>query len=401
MSPLKKQRGLATLAISIILLILITLASLYLGRTLIQEKTLVGNDIRAKQAFEAAEAGIAVAQEYFVKGIAENTADGKYEIFASVAGEPDDSFRGTLGDNRFEVTLEEVEIDGIIAMAITSTGISSDGSARKTVHSDIVALNPLPNIPDNPISTKGAFIIGGSATVTNTEGHSTIWSGEDVDVGSNNSTKTEVANPNDDGYPACMDIPNACSTMQSSNREMAGLDIIEHDTDLANLTAEEMFINFFGIAPSSYKETMATRVIDPLNPSESRGDCGNSWDGCAHLAQNEVVWVEGDLVAQGKTVGCAVAVTGSNSCAEADEAPSIVIVNGDAEFSGTPHFYGILFIMGNLNGTGNMTVHGAMISAGQGHTGSGSLDAYYNSRLLEKLQSNGPRAVSAGSWKDF
>ncbi|KGJ88254.1 PilX N-terminal domain-containing pilus assembly protein [Thalassotalea sp. ND16A] len=396
-----KQQGMVVLALSIILLILISAVSIYLARTLLFEQKLTNNSIRAKQAFEAAEAGYAVAQEYFIKGIIDNTAEGKYQIFASIVDGSDDSFRGTLADSSFAVTLTEIDVDGLIAIGISSTGTSADGTASKTIASDVVALNPIPNIPDNPISTKGAFAIGGSGTVHNSEGHSTIWSGGNVDVGSNNSTKTLIADPNGTNYPACMDIPGECATIESSNRDMAGLDIVEHDSDLANLTAAEMFANFFGMTPAAYKETMATRIVDTNNPGQATGDCGNSWGGCVNMALNEVVWYEGNVSENGGSVGCATKVTGNNVCAAANEYPSIVIINGDASFKGTPHFYGILFVMGNVTGTGNMTLHGAMVTAGQANTGNGSLDIYYNSRLLESLESIGPRAISSGSWKDF
>ncbi|WP_371186428.1 PilX N-terminal domain-containing pilus assembly protein [Thalassotalea maritima] len=401
MVSIHKQRGLATLTISIILLVLITIVSLYLARTVLQEQKLVASDTRAKQAFEAAEAGLAIAQQYFMKGIANNTADGKYEIFASGAGVGDDSFRGSLGENRFSVTIEEMEIDSMLALRITSTGTSSDGTASRTLVNEVKALNPIPNVPDNPLNSKGAFVIGGSATVSNSEGHSSIWSGGDIDVGSNNSTKTLIADPNDPAYPGCMDIPHSCALIESSNREMAGLDIIEHDSDLANLTTEEMFMNFFGMSPSSYKETMATRIVDTANPSESRGDCGNTWAGCVDMALNEVIWIEGDVSETGASVGCAVSLTGSHVCSDADELPSIVIVNGDVDFSGTPHFYGVLFVMGDMIGAGNLTIHGAMMVAGNVSTGTGSLDAVYNSQLLEKVQQIGPRAGVAGAWRDF
>ncbi|OUS30403.1 hypothetical protein A9Q98_05270 [Thalassotalea sp. 42_200_T64] len=396
-----KQQGMVVLALSIILLLLITSVSLYLARTLMFEQKLTNNGIRAKQAFEAAEAGYAVAQEYFIKGIEDNTAEGKYQIFASIADGDDDSFRGTLSDSSFAVTLTEIDVDGLIAIGISSTGTSADGTASKIIASDVVALNPIPNTPDNPISTKGAFTIGGSVTVHNSEGHSTIWSGGNVDVGSNNATKTLIADPNGANYPACMDIPGECSTIESSNRDMAGLDIVEHDSDLANLTSDEMFANFFGMTPAAYKDTMATRIIDPANPGQASGDCGNSWSGCADMALNEVIWYEGNVDETGSSIGCATKVTGNNVCSQTNQYPSIVIINGDATFSGTPHFYGILFVIGNLNGTGNMTLHGAMVTAAEANTGNGSLDIYYNSRLLENLETIGPRAISSGSWKDF
>ncbi|WP_185962648.1 PilX N-terminal domain-containing pilus assembly protein [Thalassomonas sp. M1454] len=395
----KQQQGMAVLVISIILLVLITLISLYLARSVLVEQKMVSNDFRARQAFDNAEAGLALAMEAI--------SDDKYwdedgnvlGVFDLDAGDGiNDSNTGDLDNGSVSINVITVVINELDAYTIESTGLSDDGTASRTVTADMRALNPLPNIPDNPLSTKGTIILGGSATIHNPEGHSTIWSGGDVDVGSNNSTETTIADPSDPNYPRCMD-DGSCNTVETSSRDKIGLDIIEHDSDLANLTAAEMFENFFGMSPERYKEVMSDVII---GGPDARGECGNTWNGCVDGSQNDIIWYDGDVSENGGSMGCAQIITGGNVCAENDQRPSVLVIDGDLDLQGTPHFYGIVYVMGSILGTGNSTFHGALIVAGDlANSTSGSLDAHYDSSLLKKIKDNGPKAVGAGSWKDF
>jgi hypothetical protein len=233
------------------------------------------------------------------------------------------------------------------------------------------------------------MIISGSATVHNSEGHSTIWSGNDVDLGSNNSTSTEVPDIGDAGYPACMDIPMTCALVSASNRLIAGVDVIENDSSLGSLSDDEFFENFFGTNPTTYRASMVTVDVAAADTAD------------AELATHEVVWIEGNASFNGGTFGCTTNVTGSNVCPTANTKPSIIIVNGDASFSGTPHFYGILFVRGNVSAGGNTTIHGAMVVGGNASSTGGSLDVWYSSNVLAGTALAGASTGSAGTWKDF
>lgn len=54
---LQRQKGVVALAISLILLLLVTIGTLYVARTVTTEQRISANDTRSKSAFEAAEAG--------------------------------------------------------------------------------------------------------------------------------------------------------------------------------------------------------------------------------------------------------------------------------------------------------------------------------------------------------
>jgi hypothetical protein len=381
--------GAVTLAVSMAILVLSTLVTFNVSRAILMEQKITNNEQRAVQAFEAAETGMLQAFAY-LSGNPDVDNNGVIDpVFDTNADGIGDTNTMAVGTGSVTVTVTDLAGD-MSRLRIVARGFSDDRSATRTITQQMVSLQALPNTPANPVISRGSVVISGSATVHNQEGHSTIWSGGDVDLGSNNSTSTEVPDMTHPGYPACMDFPGTCVLATASNRTMAGVDVIEHDSSLGSLTATEFFQNFFGMTPQQYRERMVT--IDTS---------GAAAGAAMNLAQNEVIWVEGNHSFNGGTVGCTTAVTGNNVCPVANRRPSIVIVNGDASFSGTPHFYGMLFVMGNSSSTGNVTIHGAMAIGGSASSSGGSFDIWYNTNILARASMSGAAASSAGTWKDF
>lgn len=387
-TSLKTQTGAVVMTLSVIFLLLTASVTLYLVKTVLLEQKITNAQERGNLAFEAAEYGLSAAINYLTEDADRNNDSVVDTNVFDTSGDGVGDTNTIAVDRQSVVVTVNATDEGMI---ITSQGFSDDGSATRTIVQGMKVIDALPNVPDNPLTTRGAVTISGSATVHNPEGHSTIWSGGDVDIGSNNSTATYIADPSDASYPGCMDSPMTCAESKTSNKTTVGLDILEHDSNLANLSSEEMFQNFFGMSPAAYREVMVSMDLA----------AGDDFSAAADLATNEIIWYEGDATISGMTVGCETSVTGNNVCSLADEAPSIVIINGNATLSGTPHFYGIVFVMGDISLSGNTTIHGSLVVAGVTNNTSGSLDIYYNSRLLENTGSNGPLARSSGTWRDF
>jgi len=387
----KNNHGFVTLTVSLILLIAVTLISMFSVKSISLENKITNNSYRSDIALQAAEASVASAINYLsvdpdVDG--DNAIDSVFDTDGDGLGDINEM---DISSARAVITVDDISGGNMTLMQVSSTGFSDDNSARRVISMVVANVDPLPNTPDNPMTTRGAVVINGSATVHNPEGHSTIWSGSDINMGSNNSTSTNVADPGDTGYPGCMDTPMACDTVSSSNRLTAGLDIIEHDSSLGALTPEEMFINFFGMDPVTYRDSMIS--IDSTTATANVD---------AHLANYEVIWVEGDASISNITMGCTSAQTGANLCPVAETKPSVLIINGDLELSGSVQLYGIVFVMGNLDASANATIHGAIISAGDlSNSAGGSLDVWYNSDILASLDRAGPLTGVAGSWRDI
>ncbi len=394
------QQGVATLLVSLVVLTTITFISLYTARTVMVEQKISTNEYRSRMAFEAAETGAEFAIAYIIDG-RDRDSDGQLPgsdadefLFDTDADGTTDSNTMTLPNgSSVAVSMQNADDGDLTATEITAQGWSDDGTATRTVTQTVAVVSPLPNAPENPLTTRGTVVINGSATVHNPEGNSTIWSGGDVDLGANNSTSTEVADPNDIDYPDCLGQPlDPCDLIQASDRYVASLDIIEYDSSLSNLSNSDFFTNFFGVSPEVYRETRATMDIDIA--------AGDSIDQI-HLATNEYIWVDGNLNVNGKTVGCSQAMTGSSLCPQANWGPSILIVDGDLNLSGGPHFYGLVFVTGNVNINGNATFQGAIVTQGDTTNTTGSLDVWYNSALLDLIAQGGRPAGGGGSWRDF
>ena len=391
------QTGSATLAMSLILLILITMVSVYTSRTVLLEKKISANDFRERQAFEAAESGLTTAISYLASaGGFDKDNDGVLDpVFDTDADGVGDTNNLVYSDNS-SVT---VTLNGAFpSFELQSVGLSDDLTATRTVQSLVATVDALPNAPDNPLTTRGTVIINGSATVHNPEGHSTIWSGNDVELGANNATATNIANPTDPGYPTCMDTSMTCSTTRSSSKVAIGLDVIEHDSSLGNLTPAQMFQNFFGTSMANYRESRVSLDVLAANANNLATDAASPG---VHLGAGEVIWVEGNTSLNKTTVGCEVAVTGGGTCPAASVNPSIIIINGDLETSGTPHFYGLLYVVGDINMSSSTNVMGAAIVSGNTSSTSGSLDVWFNSDVLNQVRDNGPLAGAPGSWQDW
>jgi hypothetical protein len=375
------------------------MVGVYTSRTVVVEEKIAGNDFRARQAFEAAESGLHIAMAYIGEaGGADKDENG---IIDQVFDTDDDGI-GDIDsmtfDNSSSVT---VTLTGAFPqIGIQADGFSDDRTATRTIRATGSTADALPNRPKNPLTTRGTVIINGSATTHNPEGSSTIWSGSDVELGSNNASATNIANPSDPGYPLCLDTPMTCSTTRSSSKVAIGLDVVEHDSSLLNLTPEQMFENFFGLSSVNYRESRVTLDVDAADVNNL---ATNETDPGIDMAAGEIVWVEGDAVlSDNLTVGCTKKITGNQTCPNASLDPSILIINGDLTSNGTPHFYGIVFVIGNIDMSSNSTVTGALVSSGDlTNDAGGSLDIWYNSDVLDDVRNNGRLAAAPGSWHDW
>lgn len=389
-----QQRGVATLIMALIMLLLIAMITAYTSNTVLLEQKISNNDYRARQALEYAESGIATAVEYISQNPDRNNDNAPDRVFDTNNDGIGNETGVAIGNGFVTVTVTAVG-GNINQLQIVSTGLSDDRTASRAITQVISTLNSLPIAPGSPLTSKSAVVINGSATVTNPEGSSTIWSGDNVNLGANNATATNIANMTDANYPGCMDSPMTCSTVSSSNRVTIGLDVIEHDSSLSNLTDDQFFQNFFGLTPANYREAMD---ITPVNAADAGA--------AMNLSTNEILWVDaggpGNPVSVNNiTFGCSRAMN-NRLCTDNPLKPSIVIIDGDLDLNGSSSFYGVVFVTGNLNVSGNNTFYGAVVAGGTitSNVG-GSLDIFYHSGIVSSASGLGPYASSSGSWRDF
>jgi len=392
----------ASLLISLVLLIGITTVVLVTAHTTAREQRLSANDMRAKAAFEASQAGLDFALSYFnsTDGMdqdSDGTADtltanavdltnpggdvvGSYQVaFCDAATDPDTLDCGSVNACTTPGDLNEA--------LVFSCGWSDDDTAVQRMVQTVEQRPALSDPPTNPLSSRGGVNVGGSATVTNYFNNLTIWTGNSLDnIG--NSGKTyirdpDVATPSQDTVPP--DPPTTCTDdgtyICTTDSNTTGPDVIANDTAISQLTTEEYFQNYFGDDPEVYQKYRTTMEVDDNDASlPDVSDLGGE--------TNEIIWVEGD------------AGFASNSTLGTRDDPVVLIVNGDASAAGNVTVNGFMYVLGDMEGSGNFKVNGSLIVDGT-VGGTGSLDVVFDPEAVSNAGNITPPASMSGSWRDW
>ena len=358
----RTQRGAVTLLVSVVLLIAVTLIVLTTSQTVITEKRIISNQERAKQAYEAATAGLSYGAAYFQANGADADGDGSIDTLLSA---PSWTYVSGASGPSYRVQFVQVDAGSFGRVEIQAQGRSDDQSAIRSLSETISGTPAVANAPNNPLTSRGFVDLKGSGTITNLESTLTIWSGDSIDV-TGNSPKTVIKHPTADGG------------IESTNKNNKGVDIVDNDPNLSTLTDDEYFQNFLGSAPTDYKDSVAREILDPAVTSVT------TLDGM----KATVIWVSGD------------AEFVSNTEIGTEDDPVILVVDGNMDGAGTVTVNGILYITGDWSGAGNLTVNGAAVVKGN-VDGTGSLDVVYDSDLLDNLGTVGKAVAMPGTWRDW
>lgn len=376
------QRGAVTLLASLSILMVITIMTLVSTEIYTVESRSSANQVRERQALEAAMTGFERAMAYINENsgpdadcdmtdpntcVADSiaspaspvsvTSGGSYavEICSATTSLPSDP---TTACNAARYSYNKFK-----KLLIYARGWSDDGTGIRHIVAVTENAPGVANAPGNPLTTKGTAVINGSGDVTNPEGRSTVWSGQSVDF-TNANFKTNILSPSGEGV------------IESSRAGNPGPDVIENDGNISNVSGDAFFANFFGTDPASYKQLYANHTFNSSDINSQDGTVGRS------------MWAEGDAAPSGNPV-----------FGSADD-PVILIINGNLDISGNITVNGLLYVIGDMNGTGNVTVNGAVVVQGSTDV-SGSFDVFFDSDLLSGLGQVGQATVTPGSWKDW
>ena len=398
----RRQRGMASLLISLVLLVGITIVVLVTAHTTAREQRLSANDMRAKAAFEAAQAGIDFGLSYFNSpdgmdqdndgtvdtltasavdlNAPDGTVVGSYQVaFCDVATDPD-----TLDCGSVNACTSPADLDEAL---IFSCGWSDDDTAVQRIIQTVERRPAISDPPTNPLSSRGGVDVGGSATVTNYFNNLTIWTGQSLsNIG--NSGKTFIRDPaisTPSLTTAPPDPPTTCSNdgtyICTTDKNTTGPDVIANDTAISQLTTDEYFENYFGDEPDVYQEYRSTIEVDDNDASlPDVSDLGGE--------TNEIIWIEGD------------ADFASNTTLGTRDDPVILIVDGNTSSSGTVTVNGFMYVLGDMSGSGNFQVNGSMIVDGT-VGGTGSVDVVFDPEAVANAGNITPPASMSGSWRDW
>lgn len=408
------QTGSSTLLISILLLFAASIIVIGVSRTTIIEQRISANEMRARQAFEAAQTGIDHALDYLTATVSEvvpgadrdndNIADtvtaltyvspATYRFAYCDPTSGSASCPDSVGAPICDLLNNETNADGVSESVylktplIASCGWSDDAVGRRLIRQNAGTVPAIKSGPTSPLITKGPVNVTGSATITNYYNNLTIWSGGSL-TSIGNSGKTYIRNPNleppNDTYPPPESNDNNCGAssnsqcyVQVTDKTTIGPDVIAKDPSLNSLTDALMFQNFLGANDiKDYRNNIAT--MDIKNSEVDILDDGD--------VKGQSVVIEGNTTLPNGTIG-------------SRDRPVVLIINGDWQ-GGNVTVYGVVYVMGDINVAGNPKVYGAVVAQNQ-VTGTGSLDIIYDPYAVKNAKDHtGRSGLISGSWRDW
>ena len=413
-----RQRGVATLLVTMVLLLALALIVLHTNRGAIMEQRLSANEIRTKQAFAAANAGVAHALAYMRKGGIDQDKDGVVDVVTSNtltrSGGQSSFYKALYCDplqiphtfcpsthtTAFSCTLPPSgSPQPVVPMKLTKVAMigcgwsDDDSSVQRMVQ--LGGMTPsLGGTVVAPITSRGtANLLTGGASIQNYFSDLTVWSGGGL-LGQSNTGKTfirntatnPIAGPADPyravgNSPACNNPPAGyqCSTQGST----LGHDTVLGDTSLSSMSTDGFFQYLFGQTPSAYREGTASWVVDPAGALATRD--ATILDSIVDMRDNSI-WVEGNASLPGN-VGT-------------PDHPVILIVNGNLDLGGSAVINGMVYVTGTITGSGSPTIFGGIASGGDANV-TGNLKVVFDPIVLDKVTNLGKAAQLPGSWRDW
>ena len=401
-NPLNRQRGAATLLVTVVLLSLITLVSVYITKLGLLEAKTGANANRAKEALHHAQAGLDYGSMMYADS--SSWTGGSVALSSGVTVTASAAISGSL-------------------LAIQATGNSVDGTGAANVQESygripLVDFGELPPLMSNGnFPPSGTFSIvgnpnGGGTGVPvsawveeGTTGGGASWQNCNMDeflYDGNNASETKITHS--DGFVQC----DRCRCQQADTYLCDAKDVSDPSECIdvvEDVDIPDVFQNTFGFAPEdggweAYKNLAATEVAcGDLNTTI--GD--QFYSGGSKEGQLPLLWVEGN---------CSVGDTGSY------DSPVIIVVHGDLTINANSEVFGIVFAFSDvyspapsnenfdLKINGGPVVYGVILVNADVDLPNGSFTLVYSQNILEKLSNVGGNEFfvigrRAGTWTDF
>ena len=368
-TPMKNQRGAMVLLSVVLLLIMVTLVTLYTGRIKSFEHKIMLNAQNKQLAFSAAESGL---MRSFGVLSEDKSWDG-----AALTETLDSDSTFTASGSRANIVRASTTMTLI---SLNSTGISADGLSSVTVNEQALKYSILANLPDVPLIVAGGLAASGDfEVVANPNGGGkgvplSVWTDALVDMsGSGNTCGQQEFS---DG---------ACSSSPYSEKGFKDSDIVDSDPDFPDDLMEYLFN-----IPEAEWPTLHSEAEQTL------ADCSTLGAGSVGL-----IWVDGDCsLNAGKIVG-----------SESDPV-ILVVTDGDITMNGGAIINGIVFSFRkpgtitdfDLSMIGSSGVNGSVISNHPVGLSSGTYNSVYDADVLAQIETHDAFQRIArvpGSWRDF
>lgn len=368
--PAKKHCGAIVLVTVVLMLVMVTLVTLYTGKIQSFEHKIMLNSQNHKLAFAAAESGI-------MRGLAELQQHKDW---------PGATINQVLmGQGRFTVSALKQNVirdsHEVALFQLTAIGVSADGLATSTVMQQAIVYPLVVQTPKAPVVIAGAISSQASfelAANPNGGGEGiplSIWSSGDVDMHAITGFTCGLEELSYGG----------CSASPYSSPMSLGSDILSQDTNFP----DDIFAYLFNVSfyhNSALRSEAKTVLHDCLTLNQ--GSSG-------------IVWVDGDCnVAAGLIIG---------SSAQ----PLLLLVNdGNLRLGDDTNFYGLVLMLKQVSTIqtfdvfipATAAVHGALVANYSLGELVGNLRVIYDKMALQTLAESSDFlrvAKVPGSWHDI
>ena len=408
MSP-KKQRGVATLVTSVVLMLAVFGVSYFASETVINEKQIASNEFRSKQAFMAAQAGIDYGRAVANDGLC---------VSGSPCSPPTD-----IGGGSFSVEIVSSAAGSIYT--IESTGLSEDGSVERLI---TYAIGKLPGEgypPNVPIVARGGLGLTGNVKAVNNEESLTVWSGNDFGLNGSANTYIKI----DDNVNQLSSIKNP------GGNNVYGPDVLTNDPNLGNATEAELLEAFFNRSSlEEFSETYATGCttgnclenIDDMSSydlsnysdyankvyySDSDYTIGNSSVPQGTIPEGSLTKWEtltnsdpdrNDLLQSGSVTGANLKFDNTTILGSPSD-PVTIVVNGKLTLNSSPTIFGII-ICDELEVKGSPIIIGGVVVLDQNAdamTGNGTPTIIMDKVVMQQTKQSDIYGPVKNSWKDW
>lgn len=414
----RRQQGVATLMVTVILLVALTIILLFSARVGIFDQRMSGNEARYKEAFAIAEAGLDFSSQHFARqfhGLSDATSSAQWvTIIANTNGlgarVPNGSTSTSTSTPPYflaTITNSGTSFGGIPIFSVSSTGRGADGTGTATIQRQFTFAHAFGGkIPDVPIIVAGAVGTGGNFNVVanpNSGGPGipvSIWSNDTITTSAGSATCHMQFY---DGNNAQCSNPSG-SVENITFGQNPATALTAHDGDFPDLLPNDpnfptdLFNFMFGVPRADWAVKKAEaasygQVVDSCAPVVAAGtDAGKTFP---------LWWVTGDCAISGGPV--------LGSIAD----PIILVVDDhELRITGGAQINGIVYLFDNPDDAatpeaalgGTTEIIGSFVSDMGGSAMSGSYAVVYNPDVVESFLKGGNNYTFSyvpGSWRDF